>query len=451
MQPLKKQKYFYYLAFLLMASTFLPIVFNNLPRFIGSHHLWTIIWVISLFIFNPKIFSSRTMIFVLAYGLFLFLATETIWNNIDDWNYKMLFNEFYQISIGISVFTYFSQSRDYLSLAKITRWSLIFLFITAIMSIISSIIDPLYARNLTGLAAVTNESEIEAILSVNRYGGGTYSTDTAFMCLFPVLIYYYKNIRVSIISKKQTIIISVIFFLALLGMQILGNILIAVVFFIIALLGIRKIKQSVLAIVLFLFIVMIIPKNVYVNALVSVGNYFEKGSELNFKFKDLALFIETGSDTNENTTGTSERVARYPMLMETFTKSPLLGCYFLSDETGNGYNLEGGHLYWMNKLTTTGIMGLIFFLSILFNFIKRNIRYFDSSFKFNYYLSSLAILSYGIIKVIAGREAWYTFFIILPGLYFLPLLKKSSIKTNVSGNEILISKNIPQETHLIAP
>ena len=436
MQPLTKQKYFYFITFMLMASTFLPLLFNNLPPVIRSHHLWTFIWCISLLLFYPQIFSNKVMVYVLAYGLFIFIAAKTIWSSMDDWNFNQLFNEFYEITLGISVITYFHQSKDFISLAKITRWSIVFICITAIMTIISSTIDPMYARNITGLAEVTVESEREAILSFKRYGGGTYSTAAAFMCLFPIVIYYYKNIKISLISKRQIIIISIIIFFALLAMQIFGNILIAIVFGVIALLSMKKIKQSILIICLFFSILVIIPKEVYINSLLSISNFFEKDSELNYKFKDLALFIETGADIKDNTTSVAGRVKRYPLLMETFIKSPLLGCYFFSDKDGNGYSQEGAHLHWMNKLTITGIVGLILFLIIPFSFIKNNLQHYDSAYIFYYILASLSIISYGLMKTIVGRETWYAFFIILPGMYYLPLIKKKNKLHLLSDNSI---------------
>jgi hypothetical protein len=353
---------------------------------------------------------------------------------MDSWNKKLLFNEFYQIAVGVSVITYFQQSKDYIGLANITRWAIVFLCITAIMSIISSAIDPMYARNLTSLSAVTNESEIEAILSFKRFGGGTYSTAGAFMCLFPIFIYYYKNIKISLISKNLIIIISIIIFLALLGMQIFGNIIIAIVFSIVALLGMKRIRQSVVVVVLFFSIVMIIPKEVYVNRLLSISDYFEKDSDLNFKFKDLATFIETGANIKDNSTGVGSRAERYPILMGTCITNPMSGCFFLSDKFGNGYHGEGAHLHWMNKLIIMGIIGFILFLYIPYKFIRNNLQHFNSAYKFYYILASLSILSYGLIKVIAGRETWYAFFIILPGMYYLPLLKSRNMKSGLRAS-----------------
>jgi hypothetical protein len=407
---------------MMMISTFLPLAYNNIHRFL-LHYVWAIIWGLSLLVFYSKIFYSRTMVYIFTYGLIIFLATNTIWSSIDDWNYELLIREIYPIATGVSVITYFLHSKDYIGLAKITRWIIVFIFITAIMTIISSAIDPMYTRNMIGLSAASSESEREALLSIRRYGGGGYGTAAAFMCLFPIFIYYYKNIKMSLIQKNIIIIISIIIFYALLGMQVFGNILIAIGFSIFALLGTKKIKQSILAICLFFSIMLIIPKDIYVNRLLFVSDYFEKYSDINNKIRDLAIYIETGGNIEDNSTMVGGRVERYPMLMKTFLKSPLLGCYFFSDKTANGYRGSGAHLYWMNKLTVTGIIGLILFLIIPYCFIRNNLRLFDSTYKYYYILASLSILSYGLMKNLIGRETWYAFFIILPGLYYLPLLK----------------------------
>jgi len=418
---------------MLAASTFLPLVFNSLPPLVRSHHVWTTLWIFSLLIIYPKIFLNKAIVYLIIYGLFLFIAIETIWKSMDDWNSTTLFTEYYQIAIGVIVMKYFHQCKDYVGLAKLVRWSIVFLCITAIMTIISAAIDPMYARNIIGVSAVTEESKKAVILSFQKYGGGSYSTAAAFMCLFPILVYYYKNIELSLISKKLIVAFSIIVFYALLGMQIFGNIIIAAIFGIISILGMKKIKQSILVICLFFSIAVIIPRDVYVKSLFAIGDRFKKDSELNYKFRDLATFIETGANIEDNSTGTADRAERYPELFQTFIKSPFFGCFFHTDSTANGYNGEGAHLYWMNKITTTGIIGLILFLIIPFNFLKSSLSHLSLNYKFFYILASLSILCYGLMKAIVGRETWYSFFILLPGLYYLPLLKRN--RNNLRGQQ----------------
>ena len=101
----------------------------------------------------------------------------------------MLPVEYYQILIGISIITYFNISKDYKGLALITKYTLLFIVITAFMTIFTSFIDPMYARNMF---VKTLEGEESRIL-INKYGAGTYGTVIAFMGLMPVLIYYFKK------------------------------------------------------------------------------------------------------------------------------------------------------------------------------------------------------------------------------------------------------------------
>lgn len=406
-----------------MLTAFLPLLTYYMPSYIRSHQLWAIIWVFSLLAFSPGVLLTKQMTYLLIYSLFIYLATITIWKS-DYLVYNALFLELYEIAIGLSVITYFLQSKDYIGLANLSKWSIIFLFITAIMSIISSSIDPMYARNIIGISAVFNESDIKYFLSFKKYGGGNYSTAISFMCLFPLFLYYYKNIKISIISKKWIIILSIIFFLALLGMQIFANIIIALAFVFLALSGLKRLNQNILVMGLVFSLMVIIPQKVYVDSLLTISNFFTEKEEIKTKFRDLAMFLETGGkidEYNETETAAGGRLSRYPYLLNIFIKTPIFGSNYLDQSTGDGF-----HLYWMHKLTSQGIIGFFFFLIIPYSFIKNTIRNFDSSYKYYYMMASLSLLSYGIFKVLGGREAWYTLFIILPGLYYLPLLKKGN-------------------------
>ena len=54
--------------------------------------------------------------------------------------------------------------------------------------------------------------------------------------------------------------------------------------------------------------------------------------------------------------------------------------------------------------------------------------YFDKEYTFYFLISSISISILKIMKILAGREMWYMFFIIVPVLYYLPLLKTRSAK-----------------------
>jgi hypothetical protein len=67
---------------------------------------------------------------------------------MDEWNVNFLIKEYFQIFVGSSVVSYYINSKDFENFARLSRWCLIFLVITALMSIFSSFLDPMYARNL---------------------------------------------------------------------------------------------------------------------------------------------------------------------------------------------------------------------------------------------------------------------------------------------------------------
>ena len=108
----------------------------------------------------------------------------------------------------------------------------------------------------------------------------------------------------------------------------------------------------------------------------------------------------------------------------------------------NDYNIgPGAHLYFMYRLTAFGILNFVLFFWIFIKHIKYNIRIFSQSFSFYFLLSALSIIILGLIKNLAGRELWYMYFFILPGLYYLPLLIRETTH-NLNGKDLSDSKSL---------
>lgn len=399
---------------MLLFSTFFYLLFINLPPIIGSHHLWTIIWFLSIIFLYPKIFKNKLFILLLIYGFFIVLILlNTLWANIDPWNKKQIINEFYVFSVAISVLTYFRLEQDYEGFALIIKWTLLFIFVSAIMSIITAYINPLYARDLTGISAFS-ESERVKILGYTKYGGGNYSFASALVCLFPMLIYLYKSNDNSIFKKYQILLMGIIFFYALIKMQIVANILVAFIIIILSLLGRKNLKKSIGIYIILLILIVVIPSHIYAELFYNVANIFDTNSEIYFKLNEMGTFFITGGTVENN--AISGRYARYPLLMQSFLSNPLWG--------GKEWN---GHLFWMNKLAVYGLLGTLPFIYIIYYYVKKNIKYFDDEFSFYFLLSIFSIIGLGLMKALMGRELWYTFFIILPGFYYLQYLKQPQI------------------------
>jgi hypothetical protein len=117
------------------------------------------------------------------------------------------------------------------------------------------------------------------------------------------------------------------------------------------------------------------------------------------------------------------------MLFESFIRSPIFGCYFFSEKDGRGYERAGAHLYWMNKITVTGIAGFVFFVSIMIAFFRKSVTLIPKNMRFYYMIALVSFVIYGFFKNLGGHT-WYAFFVIIPGMCYLPLLSKKVRKSD---------------------
>lgn len=414
MHKINSIKYFRILSFILVITTYLPVLTKNLPPFIRSHHLWAIIWIFSLIFLKPEVFKNRIFVYVLFYQIFfLMFIMADFWIGIDDWTINALGYEVYYFIVAFSLITYFRFSKDYYGLASLIKWSMIFIGVTAIMSIYSSIINPLYAREITA-------GNLEVLESLNRYGGGLYGYAAALICLFPIMFYYYRNNSISIFSRTQILIFGIICFLALLRMQIFGNIILSVLVLVFSLFGRKDLKKSFFVLVLSLIIIIAIPEKYKANFMGQLSGLFVTESVNKEKISDLAEYLYF----EDEKTMTGSRIARYPLLWEAFKNHPFNGHFIEESDYKIG---EGAHIYFMYRLTAFGIFNFILFIIIFIKHIKSNIKIFSESFSFYFLLSALSIIFLGLMKNLAGRELWYMYFFILPGLYYLPIINKRII------------------------
>lgn len=422
---LNRTNYFRFLTFMIMVSTFLPVIFNNLPPIVRSHHIWTILWFISLLFYKPKILLRSQILLLMAYCVIvLIISLNTIWIDVPEWHKTNLFDEFYQISVAISLLLYFRLEGDYIGLAKIIKATIIFFVITAFMTILTSIINPMYARDIIGVSDIKNEFEASRILAFSKFGGAGYGYASALVCIFPILIYFLKNWQISPLKKGTLFFLIAVFLIALIRLQIFANILVSVIVSLVAISGSKRTNSSVAFVAVFTLLIIIIPNQIFASFFQNIASLFDSSSELYSKFNDFASFISIGALDNQ--TGAGGRASRYPVLIELFLINPLFG-----HSAGNApfkEYIDGYHLHFMFKLAIFGLFGTGFFLIIIYKTFKENLVFFNREYTFYFTLSYASYLLLGLMKTIAGREFWYTLLFIIPGLYYLSLLKKSQPK-----------------------
>jgi hypothetical protein len=385
-----------------------------MPPLIRSHHLWAAAWFMSVLIFAPQTLKDNYLIFVLLSGAFLIAVLfNSLYVDVNDWNKGQAKTEFYMLMVAISLSAYFRHSSDYGGLAILLKWTMIFIAITAVMSIYSSYVDPEYARKLLNAEFLTDTDTED----LRRFGGGSVGFGGALLILFPMIVYFYRNSSKCPFSKLQILSFGILSFVTLLMMQFFAFIILVVLVSSFAITGRKNLKRSLLIYTPIIILLSIIPTEYYSNFIIGISNYYPHGSDTQFKLIDLAKFLEYGG--YEGSTGS--RAERYPILFQGLLSNPLLGAF---NAVNNEYKAEGAHLYWMNKLTVYGILGFIPFSLIFYWYIKRVRKMVDSEFGFYFLLSVSTGIVLGFMKVLAGREFWYMFFFILPGFYYLPLAKR---------------------------
>lgn len=387
---------------------FLPLI-RNYTRFgLGDSRYWGVLLILTIFFFSPRTFSNKHLLYVIVYLIYFFLFTHTFWYNIDYWNLGFVREEILNIIAPIVLLTYFYQMKDYSSYVSLVKWALIFIFITTLLTIYTTTIDPRYVRMVT--AGAYSSAQLEKI---RAYGGGGYSFVSILLFLLPILVYFIRESK-TIQMRIVLIFFSILSYAAILLSQIFANLIIATLVLILSIGGTKHIKRSFIYVSIIFLIIILIPP-IYLSDLFGwIATFFSTDSVTYAKLIDLSSYLQFDRYSAE--TQVEFRFERYPMLFEAFMNSPLVGQYNYGETKKI---IEGGHLYWMNRLAVYGIINFIFFISIFYIFIKKTLKMIDREYTFYYLLSLFAGLGYGFIKNIIGQDFHFMLFFILPGFYYM--------------------------------
>lgn len=407
------------LILITIASTTLYFVFRNLPSISGSFAaLWAPVILFLMFINRPITFTSKPMRYLLLYGVIsVGILQYTLWKYMNDWNQIRILYEFYFLVVFTAIWSYYFGRRDLVRLALISKWSFIFIIITLITTNIALFIDPGIVRDSANNAEFTSFQ-----VKVFNYSGAMgYSYIQAVICLIPILIYHIKNRVEMVFSRKILIAILILLLITEVRSLVFANIIVSVLMVLISFVSSKNIRISLITVSLIGVIFVSIPNSFYANSFYSLSSGFDQNSLMNKKLKSFAVFIE--NPEFDNSTEIGGRAERYPLLFKSLSGSPFTGdASYESKITVLG----GAHLYWMNRLAIWGIPGFLFFLFILFKIYKSISSNFDPGYRFYYLLSVMSLVLLGLLKAVGGREPWLMLVLVIPGLYYLPLLKQKT-------------------------
>ena len=404
---------------MIVMTTFFPLFSTYASIYVG-HNLgvnraWAILWIMAVMVLSPHVLANRFMLYVILFWIIVvYLLWNSLWIDLNEWNRYMDRNSFFSIMLSVSLFTYFRISGAYNELAILIKWALIFIAITAIMSVYTATINPMYVRESFLLTKAES-------FALSKLGGGGYGFSGALVCLFPLIVYYYRRSDNIPFSKPLILLFGVLCLTAVIKIQVFANIIISVFGIIFSLFGSERLRKSLVYLIVFFGLIILIPKNIYSDILITSSRYFTRSQSVNYKLIDMSLFLQSEGKRDETSTG--GRLDRYPLLWEGFRSNPITGYY----NTGSTLDISpGGHLFWMNKLTTYGIVGFIPFILIFYFHIRLTVKQFDQEFTFYYLLSMFSAILLGFFKTLDGMDFWIMFFFIIPSMYYLPFLKKST-------------------------
>ena len=418
-------KYFRVLITIIMVIVYLPLVNHRLPPIIGSIHLWFLIFVVSTLIRYPKIVTRKLFVIFAIYFLFMLLFRFLCWEGMGDWfllNY--FWEDAYALFQGIMIYLYFRESKDYVGWARIMVYTLLFMVITAIMTILFTI----FVGGTERLGIFTDEVVMQQI---KIWGSGSYSTMIVFMSLVALLMYYFKEDKLTTLCNKNIFIILVcLFVFTILRFQIFTNFIFAIVVFFLCFIETKQRLITMISIGVLVVLLCLIPKNTYVSVLIFLADFFRGYlDEISFKFDEFVELMTYGADSANKHNAVMGRFARFPILQEAFLDNPMLGYNSLSAKDVNSIELnEVYHLYWMCKLAACGLPMFLLNIYVLYYFLKEERKHLDFTYYYYFLIATLSLLLYGVPKVISGRETWIFFFVIAPGMYYLPLLNKKRNK-----------------------
>ncbi len=429
----KFQPISFIILFTIMSTT-LYVVANNLPTGVGSFRFfWAPLTLIALAVVKPSIYVKRPVSYVVLYGVLFFgLLQFTLWKYMDEWNRNALLEEFYALIVFVAIFQYYRLRNDYKGFATLGKYSFYFVLITIAMSHIALFIDPMIIRTSASTGIFTENQ----LLFFKQIGAGGYGYMQALVLVVPLVFYYIKNPRQSIWPKWVWLIFLILIWFLIIRANIFANILtIGIVSLLAGFLD--KIRKYLPLLLTLSGILFLIPNETYGDFMFSIANLFDDNLFMHDKFYDFGLFINSsGTDIS---TGAGGRADRYPLLLEAFLQSPLLGAAFIESLL---YDSSGAHLYWMNKLALLGIIGFSFFTFMFVKIFRSVVVLFDKQFSYYYILSSMAFVLIGLMKNISGREPFFVLMILIPGMYFYHLKSIDSLskKQKVIGKGPKVNK-----------
>ena len=339
-----------------------------------------------------KLFN-KTTIFLLLYYIYTIIRVSSA--RMES-NIVGTIVALFEMLIPFLLFQYIKQKRSLHLIKTISKYAVIISFLTIVCTIIALRVNPSIARLM---ASSTNfERGLSEIRVYQRMGVAGFDFSSVAMFFPVVLIAYYKELG-NKISLLWFLFGFLLCFLFLYKVQSSTPMILSIVMTIISIFINDRTDRKFIFLtgILIVFMAYLFPVFLEIVAPYVGGTAFEG------KVTGLTEFTETGQTSGE----VLGRYELYQISMDSFSKNWLMG---------DARAYIGGHSFILDRLAEYGIIGVALLLFALYFAFKEVYQWLSIPYRYYYIICAIALLSYMVIKNVAGMDYWVYMFVFIPCL-----------------------------------
>lgn len=402
-----------------MAVYFLPVFANNLPGiflYLRSSYFQLPLWFVLAFLTFPNLFASKYLFPFYLFAFVFILGLGTFWegriiDEIGEVDLRWALIDIHGAFLAVLMLFVFLKLQDYRGLAIVSICSLVFILFTSITTIIGVSLFPGAVRQMIAVDGGGEMSEIYQRLGIAGYG-----FFAGIIFLFPILGYLIKNQAKKSVSFVFYIIVVFTLLYALFMTEFTTAFMLAVIFFLFSFIVQKYFNRTIIAFSLIFIVSFFVFNEAIADFFYYLSVVNPVGETISARFKDVGdiFFFGMLTPAADHTYFTSVRLFLSEKSLNMFLENPLIGA---------GWG--GGHASWFDRLGMFGLLGFTPWILIFYQQVKFNLSKFDKTYR-NYYLTSvISCIFLGLITTMANSiHAMLILFFVIPGLYFLPTLKK---------------------------
>lgn len=374
------------------------VVMITFPLFVGWIPLFgefipKVLVLVYVVIFASYLMSNKAFTCLVVFYLYVILQSMALGYGFD---FISWFANFMNYALPVLLLQAAIKYDNEKTVNVLAKFSIVFIFVTVVLSILVMLRDPGAMRYQQGLII---QGELAMANVFRQQGLASYSFAAMIMCMPAVLISIVKS---STIKKiKPLAIIGIVLSLIFMWMgQVTTTLLICIClafvsFFI-------KNKSSNGMIVGGLLLIVIV--GLFGGGIIDAVRPYTEGTAMEAKFDNFNAMSHGGVDETEEGS-VQGRLSLTELTLNVFIQNPLFGdCH--------GY--IGGHNFLIDRFALYGILGAIPFFFMLFYSYKMALDYLPKEKHSIYKLIFAGFIALGLLKNMSGMEYWLFMFCFYP-------------------------------------